>query len=213
LERFVPVDPEDDEASRQYGRIFEMMGHHMTTVFGQGSRCQALGILTTNWMLGQPINRIISARMKWNKRKGIEDDPAKTIRDTLQDIEQVARFQAPRYLACYSDIARELLNRTGQNDKAANIPDLTLSLEFGVRGPIQLELMALGLSRSSTLAISEAVESLLTSEEYQRVRFEPVIITEALGRIQPLEMRLPAIVLEEVTRLQEALKSVRAAGD
>ena len=155
--QLLPVEPDQDDAARQYGRIFEMMGHYMTTAFGQGGRCFALGILTTNWMMGYPIKRIIAERISWNKKhKSTQKVPA-AIRKALEDIEQIARFQAPRYLACYSDIARVVLEQQGQPEKAVTIPDLTLSLEFGVRGPVQLELMALGLSRSSTLAVAGPV--------------------------------------------------------
>jgi superfamily II DNA/RNA helicase len=67
IDNFLPIDPETPEASKQYARIFEMMSHHMTTAFGQGGRCHALGILTTNWMLGYPIKRLISERIGWNR--------------------------------------------------------------------------------------------------------------------------------------------------
>ncbi len=202
---FLPIDPEEPEAWKQYGRIFEMMGHHMTATFGDGARCQALGILTTDWMLGQPINRIISSRIDWVRKKGRSEKVATSIRKTLEDIEQIARFQAPRYLACYGDIVGELLLRRGENSIAASLPDLTLSLEFGVRGPVQLELMALGLSRSATLAVSEAISNLLTDDEIDRVRAEPELVAVALGQLKPLELNLPTLVLDEISRLQEVM--------
>lgn len=202
IDNFLPLEPEEEDAANQYGRIFQLMGHHMTTAFGQGNRCQALGILTTNWMLGHPIKRIIAARIDWNRRKGISQKTATTIRKTLEDVEQIARFQAPRYLACYSDLARHVLELAGMKDKIEAIPDLTLSLEFGVRGPVQLALMALGLSRSSTLAIASTVSSQLAPEQIRQLQTEPSAVMVALQRLRPDEMNLPELVRDEIVQLQ-----------
>jgi hypothetical protein len=204
IDNFLPIRPEEPEAARQYGRIFDMIGHNMTTAFGQGGRCLALGILTTNWMLGYPIKRLILERIKREKRRGTPD-VAMLIRATLEDVEQIARFQAPRYLACYSDIARSALAVLGAEAKASVIPDLTLSLEFGVRGPVQLGLMGLGLSRSSTLAIAEIVEQSLSKEEVERAQIQPSILAKALREIDVDAVDVPALVREEIRAIQTTL--------
>lgn len=203
IDKFLPIHPEDDRSARQYGRIFELLGHHMTGAFGQGGRCHALGILTTNWMLGHPIKRIIKARISWNRRKGISEDTATAIRKTLEDVEQIARFQAPRYLACYSDIMRHALELRGVPELGSQIPDLTLSLEFGVRGPVQLGLMALGLSRSATLAIAAAVTQQLETPDFKRIATNPAVLINAVKGLEIRTLRLGALIEAEVVALQE----------
>jgi superfamily II DNA/RNA helicase len=205
IEGVLPIEPEEGEAAHQYGRIFEMIGHNMTTVFGQGSRCLSLGILTTNWMLGYPMKRIISERIQWHRRKKTGHDTAKIIRDSLEDVEQIARFQAPRYLACYGDIARFVLNQLGTPERAEAMPDLTLSLEFGVRGPVQLALMSLGLSRSSTLAIADAISSELDERERNLLEADPAVIAAALRRLTTGGLNLPTLISEEVESLRAKL--------
>lgn len=205
IDKFLPIRPEEADAAGQYGRIFEIIGHHMSTAFGQGGRCLALGILTTNWMLGYPIKRLISERISRERKKVPKPDIASLIRATLEDVEQIARFQAPRYLACYSDIARLALNRQGETHKALAIPDLTLSLEFGVRGPVQLGLMALGLSRSSTLAIAESVTKWLNPDGLEPSQFEAGSLMSALQSISVDEIDLPVLVREEVRAIQVTL--------
>ena len=202
IDKFLPIHPEDDRSARQYGRIFELLGHHMTGAFGQGGRCHALGILTTNWMLGHPIKRIIKARISWNRRKGISEDTATAIRKTLEDVEQIARFQAPRYLACYSDIMRHALELRGVPELGSQIPDLTLSLEFGVRGPVQLGLMALGLSRSATLAIAAAVTQQLETPDFKRIATNPAVLINAVKGLEIRTLRLGALIEAEVVALQ-----------
>jgi hypothetical protein len=132
-----------------------------------------------------------------------------TIRKTLEDVEQIARFQAPRYLACYSDIARFTLALQDEVEKAELIPDLTLSLEFGVRGPVQLGLMAMGLSRSSTLAISEVITEQLTPDEISRAQTNAAVLTRALSTLDLTEISLPALVREEVERAKVTLLQPR----
>lgn len=205
IENFLPVDPETKNAGDQYGRIFQLIGHHMTNVFGQGGRCNALGILTANWMLGYPIKRLIAERIAWNRRKDKSQTVAGTIRKTLEDIEQIARFQAPRYLACYSDIVRVVLLQQGLNQASISIPDLTLPLEFGVRGPVQLSLMSLGLSRSSTLAIAAAVADRLSPEQMTRAQEDPSSIAAAIAELQLDDLALPELIRFEVEDLQKKL--------
>lgn len=205
IENFLPIDPESENAGDQYGRIFQLVGHHMTNVFGQGGRCNALGILTANWMLGYPIKRLIAERIAWNRRKGKSQTVAAAIRKTLEDVEQIARFQAPRYLACYSDIARVVLLQKGFNEASISIPDLTLPLEFGVRGPVQLSLMSLGLSRSSTLAVAAAVADSLSPEQMARVQEDPSLIAAAIAALPLDDLVLPELIRSEVQDLQQTL--------
>ena len=205
IDAFVPIIPEEDGAAEQYGRIFQLMSHHMTSAFGYDRRCVALGILTTNWMLGHPVKRLIADRLKWNKKKGRDVALSTTIRKVLEDVEQIARFQAPRYLACYSDILRMVLPLRGR--ELLSIPDLTLPLEFGVRSPVQLGLMALGLSRSSTLAIAAAVTDGLTAEEAREATQHSLE-----SRLMDLELKalqLPQLVIDEVAKLQSDLQRRR----
>lgn len=210
IERFLPIDPENRDAGLQYGRIFEMMGHYMTGVFGQGARCQALGILTTNWMLGQPVKQIIASRIAWNRKKKRTEDTATAIRKTLEDVEQIARFQAPRYLACYSDIVRHMLILRGDEGIARAIPDLTLSLEFGVRGPVQLGLMTLGLSRSATLAIADPLTLSLAPADILRAHEVPTLLVDALRELAIDALKLPVLVHEEVVKFQATLRRQQA---
>jgi len=75
----------------------------------------------------------------------------------MKDVEEYARFQAPKYLACYVDILRVFLREIERDDLIERLPELNVLLEFGVSQTTQLSLMGLGLSRSSAIAISELI--------------------------------------------------------
>lgn len=206
IARFLPVPPEAEDSAQQYGRIFQLMGHHMTTVFGNGGRCVALGILTANWMLGYPINRIISERRSWLKKKKIDESLSASIRKVFEDVEQIARFHAPRYLACYTDIIRHELEQRNMANEIAQLPDLTLSLEFGVRGNVELSLMELGLSRSSTLAVANSVAMQLGDAARATGQLDPHVLERALIKLDLQEMSLPSLITEEIERLIDSFR-------
>jgi len=74
----------------------------------------------------------------------------------MTDIETVARFQAPKYLACYSDILGFYGTQLGYK-QVGHGQDITMLLELGVSRPSEVVLMSLGLSRTATVALSQYV--------------------------------------------------------
>ena len=79
------------------------------------------------------------------------------MRQVMRDVEEVARFLAPKYLSCYSDVLKEFLANEGRQDLVDELKDLNILLEFGVSQITQVSLMSLGLSRSTTVAVSERI--------------------------------------------------------
>lgn len=104
-------------------------------------------------MRGYPLSRIISSREKYYRNKKI----ANIIRDTMKDVEEIARFQAPKYLTCYIDLLRFFLKTINREDLINKLFEMNVLLEFGVSQKTQLSLMSLGLSRSSAIALSELI--------------------------------------------------------
>jgi hypothetical protein len=83
----------------------------------------------------------------------------------MKDVEEVARFQAPKYLSCYIDVLKQHLIAVGRSDLLTSDLDINILLEFGVPGGTQLSLMGLGLSRTSALALAEFIAADSLSEE------------------------------------------------
>jgi hypothetical protein len=108
-------------------------------------------------MRGYPLARLIAERIAFYTKRGDDVKVAATIRSTMDDVEQIARFEAPKYLACYLDVLRFHLEQTGKPELAAEMPDLTMMLELGVSRQTELSLMALGLSRTTAVALSELI--------------------------------------------------------
>lgn len=171
----LPDDSLSDKAAQSYVELFS----RTTEFLGSsrlGSDLAAFGnaLLVVNWMRGMPLGRLIDKQIKYEEKRGKRGGkPARSraaiIRGTMERVETIARFEAPKYLHCYLDVLNHFLSEIDRSDLIADVQDIWVYLEFGVSKRTQLSLMALGLSRSSTMAIAEHIkdESLDEAEVYR----------------------------------------------
>ncbi|MFD2157204.1 DEAD/DEAH box helicase [Rhodococcus jostii] len=149
--------PEEQDSRQRYQDALVLIGQTMTTAFGRppkpgkpDRRKWQLANLVVNWMQGMPLARLIEQRATGNT------PIARAIRDVLSDIETVARFQAPKYLSCYSDVLAVYAAERGVHD-VGHGQDITMLLELGVSRSSEVVLMSLGMSRTATIALSQYV--------------------------------------------------------
>jgi len=161
----VPPDPLSGEPVKSFQDIFSTMTEYLGSQ-RLGSNLTAFGtaLLVVNWMSGMPLARIIQEQIKYENRKakirgGRPRGVAAIIRSTMERVEAIARYEAPKYLHCYIDILNHFLIESGREDLVEDVKDIWMFLEFGVSKRTQLSLMALGLSRTSAMAISEHIKS------------------------------------------------------
>lgn len=152
----LPADPTSDDAVEVYTGIFGRIAGELNAALGPaGPRSFALALLVTRWMRGFPVARLISDRIRHEEERRNNRNIPGIIRTVLNEVEQIARFEAPRSLSCYMDLLRFYLESINRMDLAANLPDLNLMLELGVSRPTQIALISLGLSRTATVMLSE----------------------------------------------------------
>jgi len=165
IDELLPVDPESDNALNVYTQILHRINKYLSNVFGVRGRVCQLALLIIDWMKGFPLSRIISSRESYYKKKNNLYKLDNLIRDTMSDVEEFARFQAPKYLACYSDILRYFFLSRDRQDLANKLLEMHILLEFGVSQKTQLSLIGIGLSRSSAILISEIITNDSLSEK------------------------------------------------
>jgi hypothetical protein len=153
VDELIPIPAESEDAFKGYVKILHRINKYLGNELGQGGRVRQLALLIVDWMKGYPLARIISSR---EKHYG-SNDLSGLIRNTMKDVEEYARFQAPKYLACYVDLLRVYLERIERKDLVKRLRELNVLLEFGVSQITQLSLIGLGLSRSSAITISEFI--------------------------------------------------------
>jgi hypothetical protein len=165
VEELLPVSPSSEDAASQYIAILQRINRELAPVFGVGPRVIMVGLLVTSWMRGHPLKRLITERMAYLTRRRRAFRDAVVIREVMRDVEEIARFQAPKYLSCYVDVLKQYLQSIGRPELLPAELDISILLEFGVPGGTQLSLMGLGLSRTSALALAEFIASDSLSEE------------------------------------------------
>ncbi|UVT21134.1 MAG: DEAD/DEAH box helicase [Nitrospira sp.] len=156
-QKFVPIPSESDQAVLQYTMLLSRINKTLGPVFGHAGRTYVLGLLITNWLEGHPLARLISERINYLRRMDRPANIAKVIRDTMADVEQVARFEAPKYIGCYVDVLSFHLKSIHREDLIEPIKDIALRLEYGINSTTQLSLISLGLSRTTAVALAEII--------------------------------------------------------
>ncbi len=192
-QRLTLAPPENTKAAENYVEALSRVTTYLGAPFGdhRGYR-YALAILMRDWMRGRPLPALIKARIKYERSKksasSEETVVAAAIRNTMRDVEQFARFEAPKYLTCYLDILLQFIDSSKAEVRVPDM-DLEMMLEMGVSRPTELSMMTLGLSRSSAVAL------------------EPNVLDDTLDREGALEWLrnadlgdydLPALVVTEI---------------
>lgn len=164
LEGLIPVYPEDSDSFSEYTKLVGRIGKTLASFPPQLNESRA--ILLINWMSGKPLSFLIRGSLNSYKRKGIIKKVDSVCRDTMEQVENFARFRFAKESSCYVDILRFFLTEIDRLDLLDDIPELNLWLEFGVSQETQLSLLSLGLSRNTVIAISEFInETNLSKQE------------------------------------------------
>ena len=146
--------PEQPQAWRSYENAFRRLVEAMGADFGVPRRQRQLAVLVVMWMQGRPLARLVDNRLEYQASLPKPQPVATTIRSVMEDVETVARFLAPKYLACYLDVLRQHLADTGRDDLlTAMRDDIEMFLELGVSTTTEVSLLVLGLSRTSAVEL------------------------------------------------------------
>jgi len=185
--------PEEDESVEHLMRAMVLIDTYLGGSFGLVSgRHWQLAILIVKWMRGQPLAVLVADRVNWYKTNRPKVATARVIRDVMADVEQMARFEAPLYLACYADVLTSAMDARGVQLSQPMLPDIALMLELGVSRGTEVSLMSLGLSRTSTVALSAfIIADSLTPDECRQWLVE--------NRVDGLN--LPRLVIDEINSL------------
>ena len=149
--------PESDDALDTLLAAIGRIRHTLGGDFGSPPRQYALARLITRWMRGFTLARLIADRIQYEKSRSGTRSVALIIRETMADVEKIARFEAPKYLACYLDLLKIDFGKRGMGEQLVDLPDVAMLLELGVSRTTELSMIALGLSRTTAVALSEHI--------------------------------------------------------
>ncbi|MGM9471720.1 DEAD/DEAH box helicase [Pseudarthrobacter sp. YS3] len=194
------VDPRAVDAFDSFKDALAVIDEHLGGPFGSGQYRLMIANLLINWMTGRPLRMIIENKAKYRRDRKQEVDYPSLIREVLGQVERVARFEAPKFLSCYTDVLKSEAIRRG-----AEVPDLMedirLMLELGVTRRTDMSLIANGLSRASAVQIGQ----LFTEPDLNESAVHDLLLTYDFE-----SESLPAFVRKEIRALIERLQGEAA---
>lgn len=153
----IPAHPlgDFDVVRQNYLRAFKRIHTHLLNYPGKDKRHTFFAGLALRWMRGDPLPVLIESSIAYYKSREGGPSIAKIIRDTMQDIEDNLRFRYVKFFTCYNSLLEIALKQSGHDEFVDTIPDIPLFLEMGGSSGAMINLMALGLSRTSAEALSD----------------------------------------------------------
>lgn len=191
------VDPRADDAFDSFKDALAVVDDHLGGPFGNGQYRLSVANLLIHWMRGRPLRMIIENRAKYRRDRNKEVNYPSLIREVLGQVEKIARFEAPKYLSCYSDILKSEASRRG-TEVPDLMEDIRLMLELGVTRRTDMSLIANGLSRASAVHVG----ALFTPPDLDEAAVRELLLSHDFE-----VENLPAFVRKEVRALVERLSA------
>lgn len=148
------------ESVDSYDRYVTVMRHINSKVFPvflPDGLIPLHALIVVEWLRGLSLSVIIRKRIEYHQRNNKPFKLAVLIRDTMNIVEQTARFNAPKYISAYVDILNFFLTEIGRDDLIDEDLNIGVALEFGVSSVTLLSLMELGISRMSAVELYEKI--------------------------------------------------------
>jgi hypothetical protein len=164
IQNLIPLTPEADGAYDNMEGILRRIHKKLYPGFGFGYQYRHYAVLILNWMRGHSLNRLIIDAIRFNREEAIKSNKKEKsvhtiIRDTMKEVEEFARFKAPKFISCYADILKIFLAEQNQLSLYPTDYPFDLFLEFGVMSKTLLSLIGIGLSRMTAIEIGNVILS------------------------------------------------------
>ena len=166
VENLIPAPVESQDSYDRFVTIMRRINEHLYPAFMPDSLIPLYVVIVVQWLKGFSLAAMIRKNIEYHNTHGRKFVLPTLIRQTMEHVEQVARFKAPKYLSAYMDILHLHFREIGREDLIDTDLDIGTQLEFGVSTRTLLSLMELGLSRMSAVSLYEKIaRDNLTKEE------------------------------------------------
>lgn len=157
VENLLLAPSESDDAYDRFATIMRRINKFVFPAFMPDGLVPLHALIVLEWLRGLSLSAIIRKRIEYQESRGREIRLPTLIRETMDIVEQTARFKAPKYITAYVDILHSHLEAMDRNDLIDHEIDIGVSLEFGVSSKTLMSLMELGLSRMSAVSLYEKI--------------------------------------------------------
>jgi superfamily II DNA/RNA helicase len=193
VENLLPADVASEDSYDRFVTIMRRINKHLFPAFEPDTATKLYALIVVQWLKGFSLAEMIRRNIKWHEKSGRAFSLPQLIRDTMELVEQVARFKAPRYLSAYMDVLHMHFREIGRRDLIDHGLDIGTQLEFGISSRTLLSLMELGLSRMSAVALYEKI----ARDDFGK---EECVAWVAQREGQLEAMDIPTIIVREVRK-------------
>jgi len=191
VENLLPAEVASQDSYDRFITIMRRINQHLFPAFLPEGLIPLHALIVVQWLKGFSLAAMIRKNVDYHRS---HEKPYKLpvlIRNTMEMVEQIARFKAPKYFSAYMDVLNLHLREIGREDLIDQGLDIGIQLEFGVSSRTLLSLMELGLSRMSAVAL------------YEKIARDDLTREGCLAWVAERESRLdgmdiPTIILREV---------------
>lgn len=194
----IPADPFDTGFYKHLENLFRILDEIFFQIGNNSYKYYAL--LAMFWMQGKTLKEIILNRLRYYEVAATETQEINThIRDLLEILESILHYKYVKFLRAYSDVLASYLKHTNRESLIDSIKPLHLYIEFGAREAVLLNLISLGLSRTTAILLRKATN---WNTDLDR--------QGCLDKIKNLNLRqldIPAVCKQEIRELFDLQKS------
>lgn len=180
--QLLPAHPRESGAYGSYATILKLCRTHLLGRADQRHTYYAL--MAVFWMEGKPLPQIIDSAINQKQQQNTR----RVIRDTLDTIEKVIRFEVVRLMSCYCAVLSRVFDEMGHPELSKSIPTLALYLEVGASDRSMISFMSLGLSRVTAAILNDATanksmtaseaQAWLRSAQLEAYNLSPILVEE-----------------------------------
>ena len=191
IENLLPAAVDSQDSYDRFVTVMRRVNQHLFPAFVPEGRIPLYALMVVQWLRGVSLATMIRRNIEYHQKRGKAYKLPVLIRQTMELVEQVARFKAPKYLAAYMDVLNMHLRSIDRADLIDPGLDIGTQLEFGVSSRTLLSLMELGLSRMTAVSL------------YERIARDDLSKEECLAWVGERQtqfegMDIPSIILREV---------------
>ena len=191
IENLLPATVDSQDSYDRFVTIMRRINENLFPAFMPDGLIPLHALIVIQWLKGFSLAAMIRKNIEYHRNNNRPFKLPKLIRDTMELVEQIARFRAPKYLSAYMDILHLHLREIGREDLIDDDLDIGTQLEFGVSTVTLLSLMELGLSRMTAVTLYEKIaRDNLTKEGCL------AWVAEREGEFDGME--IPAIIVREI---------------
>jgi superfamily II DNA/RNA helicase len=154
VENLLPAAVDSQDSYDRFVTIMRRINEHLFPAFLPEGLIPLHALIVVQWLKGFSLAAMIRRNVDYHRTRGRGYRLPVLIRHTMELVEQIARFQAPKYFSAYVDILNLHLRALGRDDLIDHDIDIGTQLEFGVSSLTLLSLMELGLSRSTRRSLA-----------------------------------------------------------